>query len=141
IYKVHQHLRNINPDAYEPNIIAIGPYHRDKEKTRMMETHKKRYLESILQRHKEITEGELFSAVAKIGGHARAAYSDCVEIRSPEFEMMLVRDGCFIVELVRKFVDTDPSNENDPIFQMEWMMNSLQRDLMLFENQIPFFVI
>ncbi|KAK4402851.1 hypothetical protein Sango_1025800 [Sesamum angolense] len=40
IYRVHKDLRDVNNRAYEPEIIAIGPYHRDKDNIRMMEEHK-----------------------------------------------------------------------------------------------------
>ncbi|EPS62388.1 hypothetical protein M569_12402 [Genlisea aurea] len=46
VYRVYQHLREINPAAYEPNLIAIGPYHHGKEKTSMMEGLKSVYLET-----------------------------------------------------------------------------------------------
>ncbi|KAG8369635.1 hypothetical protein BUALT_Bualt14G0034100 [Buddleja alternifolia] len=57
-----------------------------------------------------------------------------------EYIEMLVLDGCFIIELVRKFNMECLRDRNDVLFEMEWIINSLQRDLMLFENQIPFSV-
>ncbi|KAI8006279.1 UPF0481 protein [Camellia lanceoleosa] len=32
-------------------------------------------------------------------------------------------------------------DENDPVFKRDWIFNRLQSDLMLFENQIPFFIL
>ncbi|KAL0421262.1 UNVERIFIED_CONTAM: hypothetical protein Slati_3149100 [Sesamum latifolium] len=115
IYKVHNHLRDVNSKAYEPDIIAIGPYHRHKDNLKMMEEHKLRYLQLLLKQP--------------------------VSLSPPKFVEMLVLDGCFIIELIRKRQKNDPTCKNDPIFQMGWIMNSLQRDIVLFENQIPFVVL
>ncbi|XP_042989081.1 UPF0481 protein At3g47200-like [Carya illinoinensis] len=64
--------------------------------------------------------------------------------------MMLI-DGCFIIELFRiqrdiilqgSRLDTiSQSVENEPIFQTDWMFNGIMRDLLLFENQLPFFIL
>ncbi|CAA2976086.1 Hypothetical predicted protein [Olea europaea subsp. europaea] len=74
MFRVGDHLRSINPGAYDPEIIAIGPFHRSKPNLQNMEQHK-------------------------------------------------VRD------------------EDDPIFQYGHIQSHLLHDLMVFENQIPFFII
>lgn len=50
LFKVHAVIRNVNGKAYEPNIIAIGPYHHDKENLKMMQGYKLRYLRSFRER-------------------------------------------------------------------------------------------
>ncbi|KAH6783104.1 hypothetical protein C2S52_008063 [Perilla frutescens var. hirtella] len=140
IYRVHKHLRNMNPQAYEPEIVSIGPYHRGKDDLDMMEGHKRRYL-LLLEREKEISLENIFSTVAALERKARKCYAEPISLDAREFVEMLVLDGCFIIELVRKYCDPDLRQTNDPIFSMDWIIVSLQRDLMLFENQIPFFVL
>jgi hypothetical protein len=54
---------------------------------------------------------------------------------------MLLLDGCFITELFRKYNSMDLRYVHDPILQLGWMFSSLERDPILFENQIPFFVL
>ncbi|KAL0385627.1 UNVERIFIED_CONTAM: hypothetical protein Sradi_2957000 [Sesamum radiatum] len=140
IYKVHNHLRDVNSKAYEPDIIAIGPYHRDKDNLKMMEEHKLRYLHLLLKRKKKNVDTYI-SAIGEWEHEARSCYSEPVSLSSAKFIEMLVLDGCFIIELIRKRQKNDPTCKNDPIFQMGWIMNSLQRDIVLFENQIPFVVL
>ena len=53
IFRVQDELRVANESAYEPEIIAIGPHHHGKEKLKMMEKHKLRYLQSLLKRRNE----------------------------------------------------------------------------------------
>ncbi|KAK4435851.1 hypothetical protein Salat_0748700 [Sesamum alatum] len=140
IYRVHRHLRNVNDKAYEPEVIAIGPYHRDKDNLKMMEDHKLRYLHLLLQRKNENIE-KYVSAIRPLEPQARKCYAETVSLSAADFIEMLVLDGCFIIDLVRKSNMPYLRERNDPIFHMDWIMNSLQRDLMLFENQVPFFVL
>ncbi|KAL0364156.1 UNVERIFIED_CONTAM: hypothetical protein Sangu_0513200 [Sesamum angustifolium] len=140
IYRVHKDLRDVNNKAYEPEIIAIGPYHRDKDNIRMMEEHKLWYLHLLLERKKENVETYI-SAMGELEQEARNCYAEPVSLNSAKFIKMLVLDSCFIIELVRKHDMRGPTCENDPIFEIGWIMNSLQRDIILFENQIPFFIL
>ncbi|EYU24251.1 hypothetical protein MIMGU_mgv1a019478mg [Erythranthe guttata] len=114
IYRVHKHLRNVNMKAYEPEVIAIGPYHRSKDNLQMMEDHKLCYLRLILER-KEINNIETYvSAIEPLEEEARKCYAEPITLNSPDFLEMLILDGCFIIDL---------------------------RDLILFENQVPFFIL
>ncbi|KAI3470013.1 hypothetical protein Pfo_026676 [Paulownia fortunei] len=140
IYRVHRHLRNVNDRAYEPEIIAIGPYHRDKHNLKMMEELKWRYL-CLLIDEKVQNKERFVSKVGELEQEARKCYAEPVGLSAAEFIEMLVLDGCFIIDLVRKCSMESLRDKNDPIFKMDWMMNILQRDLMLFENQIPFIVL
>lgn len=143
IYRVHRQLRNVNPKAYEPEMIAIGPYHHDNELLKMMEGHKLRYVQQLLvENNSPDGVGTYVAALDREEAEARKCYADQPRsLTSAQFIEMLVLDGCFIIQLVRKFDKVRLSERNDPIFQMDWMINNLQRDLMLFENQLPFFVL
>ncbi|KAL7145239.1 hypothetical protein ABFS83_07G067700 [Erythranthe nasuta] len=140
IYRVHKHLRNVNVKAYEPEVISIGPYHRDKDNLTMMEDHKLCYLQVLLQRENENIE-KYVSAIEPLEPEARKCYAEPVSLNAAEFIEMLILDGCFIIDLVRKCNMIYVRERNDPIFHMDWIVNSLQRDLILFENQIPFFIL
>ncbi|XP_073135809.1 UPF0481 protein At3g47200-like [Henckelia pumila] len=141
IFKVHNHLRDVNDKAYDPEIIAIGPYHRDKDNIKMMEEHKLRYLRSLVE-HQKVNIAVFVSAIGEMEQEARKCYAEPIRLDAAQFTEMLVLDGCFIIELVRKFsMVRSEEHENDPIFRRGWMMNSLMHDLILFENQIPFSVL
>ena len=58
-----------------------------------------------------------------------------------EFVKVLVLDGCFLVELFRKLCDTELRGEDDPIFSVSCRLQFLYHDLILLENQIPWFVL
>uniref|UniRef100_A0A2N9HQG3 Uncharacterized protein n=1 Tax=Fagus sylvatica TaxID=28930 RepID=A0A2N9HQG3_FAGSY len=48
IYKVPYQLRTLNPEAYTPHVISIGPYHHNNDNCRSMEKHKVRYFENFM---------------------------------------------------------------------------------------------
>ncbi|KAG7995585.1 hypothetical protein I3843_01G116900 [Carya illinoinensis] len=58
-----------------------------------------------------------------------------------EFVEMMLLDGYFIIELFRKCEGSSPRDEHDPIFELDWMLPKIARDLLIFENQLPFFVL
>ncbi|KAM7461764.1 hypothetical protein LguiA_029885 [Lonicera macranthoides] len=140
IFRVHDELRKVNEEAYEPHIIAIGPYHHGKANLQMMEEQKLRYLKLYLQRKGDNVQRYIV-AMQALEEETRRCYAELISLNSDKFVEMMLLDGCFIVELLRKFQREYLREKNDPIFGMDWICNSLQRDLLLFENQLSFFVL
>eukprot|EP00268_Persea_americana_P047477 TRINITY_DN4951_c0_g1_i3.p1 TRINITY_DN4951_c0_g1~~TRINITY_DN4951_c0_g1_i3.p1 ORF type:complete len:302 (-),score=38.01 TRINITY_DN4951_c0_g1_i3:141-1046(-) len=103
-----------------------------------MEEHKWRYLHDILSRK---TEGWLEDCLATVKGlekKARNYYSELITtLDSDSFVEMMVLDGCFILELFRR----DLNEDYDAISQLAWLIQAIYYDLLLMENQIPFFVL
>lgn len=57
---------------------------------------------------------------------------------------MMILDGCFLLELFRKFkaLELDINhNINGPIFNMDCMLKFLCHDTLLLENQLPWFIL
>ncbi|KAG6731007.1 hypothetical protein I3842_01G108900 [Carya illinoinensis] len=142
MYKVHELLRDVNEKAYKPTLLAIGPYHHSKVGQGFMEGHKLCHLRQMLER----TEGSIETyiiALRELEERARNCYVECISQTSDQFVEMMLLDGCFIIELFRKYeiYKETGGQEYDPIFQKEWMLPRIARDLLIFENQLPFFVI
>jgi len=142
IFKVPSRLRHVNERAFEPEILSIGPYHRGKDKLKMMEEHKKRYLQKLLQRRGESSVSEYVTAMIGVEAEARKFYDQSVSLGQDEFVEMLLLDGCFIVELIRKYNNIPGvSGEDDPVFEVSWILSSIETDMFLLENQLPFSVL
>jgi hypothetical protein len=141
IFRVHTQLRKTNEKAYDPQVLAIGPYHRGKDDLRLMEDHKLRYLQLLLQRRRESNVETYIKAIRELEGRVREFYAEPISLTTDEFVEMMLLDGFFIIELLRKRTMEVLMDECDPIFQLGWMFYSLGRDLLLFENQIPFFLL
>ncbi|KAL8518919.1 hypothetical protein ACS0TY_010033 [Phlomoides rotata] len=131
IHKVQRRLRDVNNKSYEPEMIAIGPYHHGKNELKKMEELKVRYMQSLLDRKPDVDAERYLSAIAEVGKKAQDCYAEPVSLSAAEFIEMLVLDGCFIIELI----GAGRKNQNDRTF------HGLERDLVLLENQIPFFVL
>ncbi|CAK9173721.1 unnamed protein product [Ilex paraguariensis] len=106
----------------------------------VMNKHKLHYFQLLLQRKNE-TMKKYVDAMRLLEEDTRKCYGELIGVNENELVEMMVLDGCFIVELIRKFEHIHLRDKHDPIFGMDWIVNSLQRDLMLFENQLPFFVL
>ncbi|XP_042988945.1 uncharacterized protein LOC122316474 [Carya illinoinensis] len=143
IFKVHEQLLEVNKKAYKPVLLAIGPYNdHGKVGQGLMEEHKLRYLKQMLQRRSERSVKEYIIALRDLEERARNCYAECISKTKDEFVEMMLLDGCFIIELFRKWETLDLRDDQlDPIFQLDWMLPKIARDLLLFENQLPFFIL
>lgn len=141
IFKVDDHLRIPGRDNdYDPEILSIGPYHHGKSGLQNMDQHKCWYLKQLLSRKNESVERYVI-AVAAMEERARRCYAEPVDLDVNEFIKMMVLDGCFLIELLRYHSLKDLRVANDPIFKNERILSQLRHDIMLLENQLPFFVL
>nr|GMD03797.1 UPF0481 protein At3g47200-like [Ipomoea batatas] len=147
LFKVGEELRKTNPGAYTPLTISIGPYHHGKPELRKMERCKELYTQYLLERAGVGVE-ECWKKLKELEGIAERYYGDEIEeeVSGDEFMKMLLLDGCFLVEFViRSYVralgEEEAEYEYDPIFMISGMVGNIVRDMLLLENQLPFFVL
>ncbi|KAM5552965.1 UPF0481 protein [Rosa sericea] len=170
IFRVPNVLRRQNSEAYTPDVVSIGPFHyrekRGKEEGKggkegkegkgegdfqLMERVKESYVKEILSDVKNITLKELTAEVIKLSDQknegafeqrARDFYAEPLDhISSEDFIAMMIVDGCFLIQLFRKCNDPKLRAFDDPIFNMDCMFHFLCHDILLLENQLPWFVI
>ncbi|CAA2998390.1 Hypothetical predicted protein [Olea europaea subsp. europaea] len=134
MFRVSDHLRTINPEAYNPEIIAIGPFHSDKKNLQNMEQHKVWYLKLLLERRKESSVERYVATIRQLEEKARKCYAEDIQLDKDKFVQMLILDGCFIIEFLSMFQYKERRAEDDLIFQYEYIRSQLFHDLMLFEN-------
>ncbi|XP_031129401.1 UPF0481 protein At3g47200-like [Ipomoea triloba] len=146
LFKVHEELRKTNRDAYTPLIISIGPYHHGDTKLSKMESLKALYLQSFLKRAHEKGFGvaDCLKKLKDLKDRAERYYGDDhdLKVSGDKFVEMLLLDGCFIVEfLIKGAYEREGAEKYDPIFKIFGTENSVVRDMLLLENQLPFFVL
>ncbi|RLN03843.1 hypothetical protein C2845_PM13G08010 [Panicum miliaceum] len=167
IFRVPAHVREANKQLYEPRMVSIGPYYRGREQLRAMEQHKLRYLDDFLGRGMGETPPPLSSyvkAVREVEERARHSYyertklfdikneanvikssdslqnnTEASEDAQDGFAEMLLLDGCFILEFLLKWHEI--KDGADFLHNIGWGLALLNSDLLLLENQIPFFVL
>ncbi|XP_031095046.1 UPF0481 protein At3g47200-like [Ipomoea triloba] len=147
IFRVHDGLRT-TPADYEPMLISIGPYFHRKMKrhSRKMKNLKERYLQSFLKRAegRGLTKENISNKLKGLESRAKSYYGDpIIDMEGYEFVEMLLHDGCFVVEFVvrSKSTTTGCSSDPPPIHVPDWMRVQIVRDMLLMENQLPFFVL
>jgi hypothetical protein len=142
IYKVPYQLRTLNPEAYTPHVISIGPYHHNNDNCRSMEKHKVRYFENFMDLVKRtgLEMENLVSTIRKMENEIRSCYVETVQLKSDDFVKMIMLDASFILELFLRDSE-DGFTDDDPMKVEAWLLEVVRRELLLLENQLPFFVI
>ncbi|CAA0830675.1 Plant protein of unknown function (DUF247 [Striga hermonthica] len=137
IFRVNHDMRHDSEKLYDPKVVSIGPYHHQTAHLQKMQPLKHTYLRGLLARRGESTVDRYVAAVRPLEEKARNSYSDPIGLNPDELVKILVVDGLFVVELLRK----NGLDEVDPIFRYQHVPVVVKRDLMLVENQVPFFVL
>lgn len=156
IFRVHKGLHHVNEKAYTPMLVSIGPYHHGHPKLLPMEKHKECYLELLLQRNNQRKE-EYLDSMKKLEERARKYYASPIDhLNSDEFVKMMLNDACLVIEflvgiheyfLVRHQHQLRQQGQrlqgvsDNTIVKVSWMRMHICHDLMLLENQLPFFVL
>ncbi|CAL8996929.1 unnamed protein product [Prunus brigantina] len=140
IYRVPERLRCVNEKAYTPRVVSIGPLHHGKKGLEAMEEHKMRYLQEFLCP----TEVSLEDCIRKIRdqeARLRNCYAETIGFSSDEFVRIILVDAAFIIELLLKYNIRTLRKENDRIFNKPEMLLDIVPDMLLLENQLPFFIL
>ncbi|VVB06384.1 unnamed protein product [Arabis nemorensis] len=159
IYRVPNSMRRENPEAYTPQMVLIGPLHHSLKyqahKSRgditkansmaylNMEEHKKIYLAEFAKRveGKKTIDG-FRKIIEEDETIIRATYSESTAwIESPEFVEMILHDSVFIIEFIMRTSVMPTTRIGDPLVDEIFLARTVRRDLMLLENQLPYFVL
>ncbi|XP_021286542.1 UPF0481 protein At3g47200-like [Herrania umbratica] len=141
IYRVPVNMREVQPEAYAPRIISIGPYHHGEGRLREMEELKWEFFHRLFRpkRPNGVELDKVMNSVQELEQVARGCYWDKAEQHSKDkFVKMMLVDGCFIVELFRELKQ---NNFHYARSVKRWMLPTLRRDLIMLENQLPLFVL
>jgi small nuclear ribonucleoprotein (snRNP)-like protein len=161
-----QELHKIKPEAYTPKLISIGPFHHGGNEFKDMEKHKVRYFKDFLKRTRKSMD-DLLEIIKVDKEKISHCYSeDCIVQSVDHFMKMILLDAIFIIELFLKVKDSKIKlkkkkkkkeedeeeevkrkrkkrgrKEEDYILRKPWLLNGTAYDLMLLENQIPYFIL
>ncbi|CAN1844306.1 UPF0481 protein At3g47200 [Linum perenne] len=143
ICRVPRKLQSVKKDSYSPQVISIGPFHHSADNIKPFHHHKLHYATSLLSRTPN-SSNSLSSCgnfIRRFDSTIRAYYAEKIPLSETDFAEILIVDTLFIIELFVRYFNVDLRLQHDPIFTSSWMILTLQRDLLLLENQIPFFVL
>ncbi|MED6123386.1 hypothetical protein PIB30_048684 [Stylosanthes scabra] len=152
IYKVPDEIRQSKEDAYTPMAVSIGPLHHCRNpRLASMESLKMFYFRHFIENRMKVPLTDLVSLVRELEPQIRACYSEEIPFTVDEFVKMILVDCCFVIEFfIRQseslFTDenegrkTTTTTDDDVIFSKPWLRGRITSDLLLLENQLPFFV-
>ena len=140
IYRVPKKLRRVNKYAYTPKLISIGPFHHGNEDLMEMEKQKLRYFKDFCSKNSR-SQDELASIVEGKELQIRHSYAEAPKQGKNQFVKMILLDAIFIIELVVRNYETPEEEQDNHILGKPWLRNAIELDLILLENQLPFFIL
>ncbi|KAL6008818.1 hypothetical protein ACLOJK_022044 [Asimina triloba] len=141
IYRAPKAMRQANAKGFKPQLVSIGPYHIKNKELKAMQGRKLEHLQSILLRNPKRELKDYVEEMKKLEGRAKKCYSDDQSTSSSylggiEFVEMMLLDGCFLVEMFLRSEEKELQH-----FDLCWMQHLVSFDMLLLENQLPFFVL
>ncbi|KAJ0622597.1 hypothetical protein HanIR_Chr01g0022441 [Helianthus annuus] len=140
IYMAPRTLRDLNPSLFNPRVVSIGPLHREDENVQAFEGRKANYLSNLMSSTNSPPEEILNSCVEKVYAsleQIKACYVWTKTYGDAEITKMMVMDACFILGFSREMWMVF----NKSYFGDMLLIQNVIYDLVLLENQIPFFVL
>ncbi|PQP97162.1 hypothetical protein Pyn_16638 [Prunus yedoensis var. nudiflora] len=99
-----------------------------------------RYMKDFLERTKVRLE-DLFESMMKQQAQIRASYAVTIKLKEHEVVKMIMVDATFTFEVRLRASFPSLQKENDRIFGKPWMLRDIIYDMLLLENQVPFFIL
>ncbi|KAL0007597.1 hypothetical protein SO802_009099 [Lithocarpus litseifolius] len=148
IYRAPGRIRKINKEAYTPKLISIGPFHHGRKEVRDEDGEKElRDTEKLkVRKLKEFCDrtGKCQKEIARIiernQDKIRRCYSESFDINKEDFMKMVLLDSTFIIEILLRADDRE-KYKDDFILSNPMLNDNIRLDLILLENQLPFFIL
>ncbi|XP_027182328.1 putative UPF0481 protein At3g02645 [Coffea eugenioides] len=134
VFEVPKTLSLQKPEAYTPQLIAMGPYHHLRPELYQMERYK-------LAAIKEISTPEQISnfqrivinRLKEIDPSIRACYNKFMDYDQDTLAWIVAIDGCFFLHILHSYLVQDETTDR------RLLDNTIvTTDIMMLENQIPF---
>jgi hypothetical protein len=137
IYKVPKKLRKVNEEAYTPKLVSIGPFHHNLEELWGVKIQKKIYLKKFCSRTGK-SEKDLESIIERNKKEIVRSYSETSFELDSEFVAKILLDAIFIIELFLRNFERKKYEKLDFVLSNAWIESHIKQDLILLENQLPF---
>ncbi|EEF46993.1 UPF0481 protein At3g47200 [Ricinus communis] len=140
IYRVPKRIRDVNHNAYTPRLVSIGPFHHGKPGLKAMEEHKWRHLQNFL-RQTRVKLDDLVKFIKDREERARNCYAETIALTSDEFVQILIVDATFTIDILLGKVIPQLTCAIECVYDRSSLMFDIYRDMLLIENQLPYFIL
>ncbi|KAJ6837253.1 UPF0481 protein-like [Iris pallida] len=124
IFRVPDHIRRGEGEAYDPLVVSIGPYYW--RNTSISKDHKWQCVRYLLSRHRSRERASelldrCLSKLRALDTKVRSCYSEDVRQDEQDLALTMLRDGCFIIHLLLKQAKTDSveAKEEEVVLDVE----------------------
>ncbi|CAN1131478.1 UPF0481 protein At3g47200 [Linum perenne] len=144
MFRIPQSMHQVNPLAYTPQFVSIGPFHHHGNfNTLAMEDHKRVFMLHLLEQTSapDNTLHMCQEAVYGVIGDVLACYSTKIEFSWELLTNIILVDSCFLLQVFFLNSNFEPSDVHLDDKYKQMLNSGIRRDLALLENQLPFFVL
>ncbi|XP_059460332.1 putative UPF0481 protein At3g02645 [Corylus avellana] len=151
IFSVPKTLISLKPDAYTPQLIALGPYHHQRPELFEMEHHKLTSAKRVQKNLQQIKFCHLVNHIAQSDSIVRACYHRFLEFDQETLAWIFAIDASFLLEYLQTY---SPKMEEGSLMRISSKMahlidytrrktahHTILRDVIKLENQIPLFLL
>ncbi|XP_021762661.1 putative UPF0481 protein At3g02645 [Chenopodium quinoa] len=147
IFNVPNALRDINPNAYTPQLVALGPYHYRRFKLQEMERYKISSAKRFQNRKQSTKLHTIVDQLIMLDHRIRACYHKYLDISRETLAWKMAIDSAFLLEIIDIYSNKEgkflcqTSSKIVDFARRKSVYNTILRDIMMLENQIPLFVL
>ncbi|CAI9100927.1 OLC1v1038118C1 [Oldenlandia corymbosa var. corymbosa] len=137
VFEVPKTVSVQKPEAYTPQLIALGPYHHLRPELYQMERYK-------LAAIKELSTPEqifnfqtlVINKMKEIDPYIRACYNKFMDYDQDTLAWIMAIDGCFFLHMADSYLIRDETTDKRLLDN-----TIITRDILMLENQIPFLIL
>ncbi|XP_022925444.1 UPF0481 protein At3g47200-like [Cucurbita moschata] len=128
IYRIPEHIKKVNPNAFKPQLISFGPYHHGE--LHLMPTEKVKHLAfRYFEKRCGLSIEDMVNEVWDMLEDLQRSYDkldDKWKTEPAKFLEIMILDGCFIIQVLLG---------RSPLWTLP--LEDVLRDVLLLENQLP----
>ncbi|XAR66822.1 hypothetical protein NMG60_11013168 [Bertholletia excelsa] len=147
IFRVPATLSVVNPKAYAPQVIGLGPYHHFRSDLYEMERFKLAAVSRLQKQFQYLNFKDLIEKLGELEHHIRACYHKYLDLDGETLTWAMAIDGLYLLELLQLYTGQKdgPPSSSKPGHLVDssgrkLVHDAILSDIMMLENQIPIFL-
>ncbi|KAJ9189961.1 hypothetical protein P3X46_001204 [Hevea brasiliensis] len=151
IFNVPKLLMHNNPSSYTPQQLALGPYHYWRPELFEMERYKISAAKRVREHLQKLEFHNLVEQLINLEQKIRTCYHRYLNLNGETLAWMMALDACFLIEFLQIYVHKEEGGMLSRVpSRMSRLLdygkrksghNSILRDIIMLENQIPLFIL
>ncbi|KAG5134119.1 hypothetical protein JHK82_025307 [Glycine max] len=148
IYQVPKSLCCAKPEAFSPQLIAIGPYTHFHPELYPMERFKVFAAKGVLDHFKKHDFKQLVELLRNTGQFIRASYHKYLDFKEDTLLYVIAIDGLFLLDFFHNYLNEEVScsfmtglQDQVQLSGVKLTRDAIIRDIIMVENQIPTYML